>query len=182
MRYSQSLMALLLGVLTSHAAVAAGLAPIHVENAWSRESPPMATVGVVYLQVMNMGSEEDRLLGGITSVAEGVEIHTTLMEGGLMKMRQLDSVPVPPGGKASLEPSGKHIMLVGLRQPLKAGTEFSLRLRFANAGEMVVSVPVRSLSGMAEPAGMDHSKMDPSGMDDSKMDHGQSSASDTHKH
>jgi len=35
-----------------------------------------------------------------------------------------------------------HVMLMGLKSPLTAGTSFSLTLNFEHAGEVTVDVPV----------------------------------------
>ncbi|MEG8019573.1 copper chaperone PCu(A)C [Sphingomonas sp. LR55] len=57
------------------------------------------------------------------------------MDGGVMRMRQLvDGLAVPAGGTATLAPSGNHIMLIGLKSPLKAGERVPATLRFARGG------------------------------------------------
>jgi periplasmic copper chaperone A len=66
-------------------------------------------------------------------------------------MREVDAIDVPAGGKVKLEPGGLHIMLVGLKAPLAAGSSFPLTLKFEKAGELKVEVKVES--GM--PAGHD---------------------------
>ena len=70
-----------------------------------------------------------------------------------MKMRQVKDIPVPAGGQAKLEPGGLHVMLIDLKQPLKAGDTVPLTLRFDDGGKQLVNVPVRAGDG-APP--MDH--------------------------
>jgi periplasmic copper chaperone A len=59
-----------------------------------------------------------------------------------MKMRPLDGVEVPAGGTAEFSPGADHIMLIGLKAPLKAGDRFALTLRFEKAGEVAADVAV----------------------------------------
>src|SRR6266508_2815756 len=123
---------------------------IQVTQAWSRPTPPGADVGVAYFVINNQG-RNDRLLGASSPVAKSAGLHISRMEGGIMKMRPLDAVEVR---------SGMHVMLVGLKQPLKAGEVFPLVLNFANAGPVKVQVRVRETAGTGEGGrGADHSNM-----------------------
>lgn len=147
-------------VLTLVALIAGGGASaddIQVTKAWSRPTPPGTEVGVAYF-VISGGN--DRLVGASSPVAKRAELHISAMEGGVMKMRHLDAVEVRSGVPTSFEPSGRHVMLVGLKQPLKAGEVFPLVLNFANAGPVKVQVRVRGASGTGGgDHGADHSKM-----------------------
>lgn len=60
-----------------------------------------------------------------------------------MRMREVtDGVAVAPGTTVKFAPGGYHIMLMGLKQPLKAGDRFPLTLKFAKAGSVTVDVQV----------------------------------------
>ena len=61
-----------------------------------------------------------------TPVAKTVEIHRSDMRGGLMRMEAVDAVPLPAGKPVKLEDGGFHVMLMGLVQPIKAGTKVPL--------------------------------------------------------
>ena len=52
-------------------------------------------------------------------------------------MRQLRAFEVPARERLSLEPSGAHLMLIDVVQPLKKGDRFPMKLRFERAGEVV---------------------------------------------
>ncbi len=84
-----------------------------------------------------------------------VELHTVQMEESMMKMRRIDAIIVPPVTPTLLQPGGSHIMLLGLKQPLVAGQTFPLRLRFEQAGEIMVDVPMRTPDGQI-PSGTAH--------------------------
>lgn len=115
---------------------------LHIDHPWSRPAPPMAANGSAYLVINNQGRADDVLLGASTPLAERVEIHTHLMDGDMMKMRQLKSLPIPAGETVSLAPGGHHLMLMGLKQAPQLGDRFPLTLRFEQAGEVEVEISV----------------------------------------
>ncbi len=140
-KWGAVLLALLFGWSTAPAAdYRAG--NLIVTAPWSRPTPPSATVGAVYMSLTNAGRTPDRLIGISSPVARSVEIHESRTVAGMMQMRAVDSVECPPGVAVKIEPGGLHVMLIGLKQPLKAGMEFPLSLRFRDAGELTVQVPV----------------------------------------
>ncbi|WMC10896.1 copper chaperone PCu(A)C [Oceanimonas pelagia] len=115
---------------------------LHIEHPWSRPVPPMAVNGSAYLVINNHGQAGDVLLGASTPLAERVEIHTHVMDGDMMKMRQLDNLPVPAGEAVTLAPGGHHLMLMGLKQAPQLGERFPLTLQFEQAGEVQVEISV----------------------------------------
>jgi len=137
---------------------------IRIEQVWSRATPNGAGVGAGYLRVTNTGSTPDRLLGGSTDVAARIEPHDMKMEDGVMKMRALaDGIEIAPGATLELKPGGMHLMILGLKQPLKAGESFPATLRFEKAGSTPVTFNVLGMgasppSAAASEPEMDHSK------------------------
>jgi copper(I)-binding protein len=105
--------------------------------------------GGAFLKLDNAGAD-DRLLSAQTELASRAELHTMAMEGDVMRMRQVDAIALPSGKTVELKPGGMHLMLFGLKEPLKSGDKFPLTLRFEKAGEVTVTVNV-------EAAGADHS-------------------------
>ena len=98
-------------------------------------------VGAGYLKLSNQGAA-DRLLSATSPAAASVELHSMSMEGDVMKMRQVDAIDLPAGQTVELKPGGYHLMLMGLKTPLKAGDKLPLTLKFEKAGEVVVTVNV----------------------------------------
>lgn len=119
---------------------------VQVVDAWSRPTPPGMDIGVAYFTIRNAG-KPDRLLRASSPVAKSAELHVSAVQGGVMRMEGLSSVEVGAGASVSFEPSGQHIMLVGLKHPLKEGDAFSMTLTFANAGPVQTSVRVRGADG-----------------------------------
>ena len=118
---------------------------IAVTHAWARATAPGGTTSAAYLTIDNKGGE-DRLVG-ISIPAGSASLHSTSMDGGVMRMRPLDSLVVPARSAVALEPGGIHIMLMGLRQPLTAGSTLPLELRFERSGTRQVTATVRPPSG-----------------------------------
>jgi hypothetical protein len=132
---------------------------IQLENAWARRAPAMAhgqsgghgaTMGhggagngAVYVTVTNRGGGPDALVGAATDAATSVELHETVHEGGVMKMRPLPRFEVPAGGRLEMKPGGHHIMLLGLKRDLKPGDTVTVTVTFEKAGPMTVEAPVR---------------------------------------
>jgi hypothetical protein len=165
-----------------------GWAPAHefsangvtVTHPWARATPGGATVGAAYLEIKTDTKTADRLIGAKSPVAGRVEIHTHLHEDGVMKMRQIPAIALKPGAAHLLKPSGDHVMLMDLKQPLKEGDVVKITLVFEKAGEIAIDATVEPI-GAQGPHGMDHQP----GHD--AMDHGKHGAPPTapasgHKH
>jgi copper(I)-binding protein len=131
---------------------------IKISHAWARATPASAHNGAVYLTITNHGKDEDRLTGASTPAAAKAELHQSVNDNGVMKMRSMDAVAIKPGGSVAFKPGAMHIMLVGLTHPLKAGERFPLMLDFARAGAMTVTVVVEK-PGATTPGDMPGMKM-----------------------
>lgn len=132
------------------------LGDLVIESPWARATSRGARVGGAFLTVRNAGHHGDRLIAAETDVAARVQLHTTLMEDGVMRMRHVeDGIEVPAGGMAELMPGGLHIMMMGLTAPLQEGSSFPVTLTFERAGSVTIDVPVRAAGAMD--AGMTHS-------------------------
>ena len=117
------------------------LGDIDIGHPYARPSLPGQQVGGGYLKLVNKGAA-DRLLSAASPAAASVEIHSMTMEGDVMKMRQVDAIELATGQTVELKPGGYHLMLMGLKAPLKAGDKIPLTLKFEQAGEVVVTVNV----------------------------------------
>ena len=121
---------------------------ITVIDAWSRASAPGQANGSVAVTITS--TKDARLIAVHSAAAASAEIHTMSMDGGIMKMRQLNELPLPAKKSVSLAPGKEHIMLFGLKAPLKTGDEIPLTLtiQFSDKRTEVVNfkAQVRSLT------------------------------------
>ena len=98
-----------------------------------------------YFVVENGSSEPDRLLEVRSGVARRVELHRSVVEEGMARMRPADSVGVEAGDRTVLEPGGLHVMLMGVTEAISAGDTVELVRVFRDAGEVTVAAPARQL-------------------------------------
>jgi copper(I)-binding protein len=142
----------IVGLPLRHSAAADG---VTVHQAWARASAGGGTTGAAYLSLMG-GDQPDGLVGASTPVAATAEVHETTNDNGIMKMRPVGTVPIPPHQMVTLSPGGYHIMMTGLKHKLVAGESFPLTLTFAHTAPVTVDVKVQAV-GSAPP--MEHMKM-----------------------
>ena len=144
-----------LAVLTAFSAARAGdyrAGDVEISQPWARASAtPQARTGAAYMALSNKGDTPDRLTAASTPIAERAELHTHEMDGNVMRMRPIEALEIAPGEPAVLRPGGLHLMLVGLRQPLRAGDRVPLTLTFQRGGTVEVEVAVGPVAGMAPP-------------------------------
>ncbi|HEU0225977.1 MAG TPA: copper chaperone PCu(A)C [Steroidobacteraceae bacterium] len=114
-----------------------------VTDAWARTTPPGATMGAVYFKLHNGSGKSDRLLELKTLVTASASVHRTEIVEGMTRMREVSVLQVAPGEKLAFEPGGLHVMLMGLKGPLKQGQVFELALLFEVAGPVKVRVTAR---------------------------------------
>lgn len=126
-------------------------AGIMVEKPWARASAGPAKAGAAYLSITNMGDDVDRLINVKSDLANRTEIHTHMMEGGIMRMQQVDGIDVAPGTPTVLQPGGVHIMFMGLKKPFMEGQKLPLTLVFEKAGAVEIEFVVQGV-GAKEPA------------------------------
>jgi hypothetical protein len=139
----------LAAVLVAAAAFAHGstIGDIEIGHPYATPSLPGTTNGAAYFAMLeNTGNNADRLLRASTPTATRVELHTMAVDAqGVMRMREVDGIALAPHAKIRMRPgSGLHLMLVGLKEPLKDGARFPMTLEFERAGKVEVTVVVQS--------------------------------------
>ncbi len=115
-------------------AVPAAAGEIGVENVWARASAGAARNGAAFMIIENRAATDDALVAAHARVSDTVELHTHIDDGGVMRMRKVDRIPVPAGGRVALRPGGLHVMFIGLKAPLAEGERFDLALDFETGG------------------------------------------------
>jgi copper(I)-binding protein len=121
---------------------AAAARGIEAREAWSRPAAA-GTNGVGYLVLVNHG-KADALVGADSPAAEKVEMHASMMSGGVMSMSPETRVALPAGGQVSFAPGARHLMLVGLKRALRVGDHVPATLRFASGETLKVDFTVQT--------------------------------------
>ncbi len=133
---------------------------LQIDHPWIRVTPKGSAVTAGYLTITNKGKMTDYLTGASLEGAGGAEIHQTVVEEGIARMRPVPGgVEIGPGQTVSLEPNGLHIMFTDLKNSYEADTYFDGTLTFRSAGTVKVEFFVESGSGKPHPspdAGHEH--------------------------
>lgn len=125
------------------APVLAASSTVEVSQAWSRPAPQGGN-GAGYAVITNHGTVADTLVAASSPVAARIEIHESMVMGGQAMMHpRPGGLPVPAGATVALKPGGWHMMLMGLKQPLKAGDHYPATLTFKKAGKVTVQFSVQ---------------------------------------
>ena len=153
MKFSRFVLA---GVALALCGLAQAQAQVNVQDAWVRGT--VATQKVTGAFMTLTAPAAARLVAVRTPVAGRVEIHEMAQQDGVMKMRLLTSgLALPAGQAVELKPGGYHLMLVDLKQPVKAGDTVPLTLVVEGADgtrrNVEVKAEVKPL-GAAAPAAM----------------------------
>lgn len=115
-------------------------AGIKIDNAWARATAPGQDVGGAF---MTLAADADlSLVAASSPAASSVELHSMRMDQDMMVMRRVDKIELPKGKKVELAPGGLHIMLIGIKAPLKAGDQVPIKLTVRDAKGKLQEVKV----------------------------------------
>ena len=110
-----------------------------------RATPAGLPTSAAYLTIANAGKAPDKLLSIDCACASSAMMHETRTRNGVSSMSMVSELTIPAGGKVQFKPDGLHVMLVGLKKPLKAGSTQEMTLRFQRAGTVKAAFPVKAV-------------------------------------
>jgi periplasmic copper chaperone A len=134
-RFSWFVAALLIS-FASYAAINEG--DIEISGGWTRATAPGQDAAGVD---MTITSKQAATLVGVSSpVAKTAALHAMVTEGGMMRMREVQAIELPAGKRVNLKENGYHLMLEGLKAPLKEGeiVPLTLSIKVGKQGVMKV--------------------------------------------
>ena len=141
----RTLFTLFFAALVSTSSFAADLT---VEKAHVRAVPEGMINSAAFMVIKNTSSHDRSIVGASSNISKVVELHTHKKEGGMMRMRQIDSIAVKANSETVLKPGGLHIMFIGLKQGLKVGEKVKLELKIDDGSKVNLTVPVQMVAGM----------------------------------
>lgn len=115
---------------------------IAIGHAWALPAE-QGVSGQVFMPILNQNSEADALIAARGDVCATVQLRNNARYDGPPE-KQFD---LPPGVPLPMRPAARHLRLLGLKQSLAKGGEFSLVLDFRLAGEIEVNVIVEETGG-----------------------------------
>jgi copper(I)-binding protein len=127
------------------------LGTLRITSAWARATSPGASVGAAYAMIENRGEADDRLLSAATPAARAVELHQTIEENGMAKMRPLEDAVAPACRRAGDAARWYPYDACRLAAPLKAGETVPVTLRFETAGAVTVDLIVAPIGADGPP-------------------------------
>ncbi len=128
-------------VVTTFSAQAAGIVVI---DPWVRAAPSNAPALGVFMKLENHTGSDVSLVDARSSLnVDHIELHRTVMEGDVMKMKPQVAIPVAAHSAIVLKPGSWHIMLISPEQVPVTGESVELTLIFSDGTEQEVTAKVR---------------------------------------
>ena len=109
--------------------------PIAVTDAWARATVPGQMASGAFMTLTS--PTPVKLVGVSTPIAGVAQVHEMAMQGTTMTMHATGALELPAGRPVELKPGGYHVMLMDLKQPLKAGARIPITLRIEGADKKV---------------------------------------------
>lgn len=133
-------------------------APTYIDQAWVRLSPNKDRPSAGYF-VAHGGDAGGQLRGVLTDYALKIEMHESVEEKGVMKMKPVSAVDIPAKETVAFAPGGKHLMLWGVNETAISRGKMQMTFLMANGDRLLVDAVIRQPgSGGATPAaGAPHS-------------------------
>jgi periplasmic copper chaperone A len=133
--------------LFSASVLAAGNKPLAADDI-SVKTPDIkvvttdATSAEVFMELDNSSTRPCILIAANSPVAVQTQLHETITKHGKSEMDQVKTIVIKPHGDKELKLGGFHVMLMGLKQPLKLGDNVPVTLIFADGSSLQVTAPV----------------------------------------
>lgn len=119
-------------------------ASVSITGAYVAAQPPVATDTAAFFTLKNTGKTVLTLTGGASGASQSAMLMRFVkLPSGQMSMKMVDKFVVAPGQSLTLTPGGNHLMLMGLKKPLKVGDSVPLTLQFAGGQSLNVSAVVK---------------------------------------
>lgn len=103
---------------------------ITVKDAFIRMTPAVSANTAAYFKIQN-DSDQDIVLTEVkASFVKQAHMHSTIKQDGKMHMQALENLVIKSGDALLFEPGAKHLMLIGLAEPLVESQEYQIDLVF----------------------------------------------------
>lgn len=140
----------LAGLIPSASAHEYTVGQITVVHPWAAATPPGATTGAAYMQIVNKGKKPVNIVKLSTPVADKVELHFMTMKKGIMRMRPI-KLPMRVKGSTTLELNHDsfHLMLIGLKKPLAEEEMVPLTLTLEGGKSIEINLYIEAVGATA---------------------------------
>jgi copper(I)-binding protein len=136
-------------ILAAAGPAAAADGGLTVRDAVMRAVAPGVPNTAGYMTILNAGPKPDNLLSVSCACAGSVELHLSHEMSGKAMMMPSGPVEIPAGGELRFVPGSYHLMIMGLKAPLKDGSTQAVVLKFEHAGTL--TTPFRVMARIPTP-------------------------------
>jgi copper(I)-binding protein len=119
-----------------------------VTNIHMVATPKTFPAAAIFMDIKNNTDTNDRMVDFKTDRAGRVELHTMETANDIMKMRRVDGYDIASGASHSLKHMADHVMIFDMLSDFVAGETFNGTAIFENAGEVPVTITVKSRNHM----------------------------------
>jgi periplasmic copper chaperone A len=111
-----------------------------VDCAWTEAT--QNGIAPVYMEIRADDRGSQRLLSAASDFAEAAEVDSYTRVAGVLRRQRIEYLPIEANQAVQLLPGGYHVLLVGLKEPLIAGTSFEGWVEFQPAGGFLIQIQV----------------------------------------
>lgn len=139
-----------LGCSGNSGAPADAASAVTITEQWAKAAD--SGMSAAFGQLHNDGDEDVTVVSATSPASATVELHEVVTgDDGVKVMRpKPGGFRIPAGGELALEPGGNHIMFMGLRGPLRTGSEAPVTLTFDDGSTTTFTAQVRDFPGNQE--------------------------------
>ena len=123
---------------------AAAHAQVVVDKPWVRTTVAQQTTSGAFMTITS--KQGGKLVSASSPIATSVEVHEMKMDGDMMRMRPVDALPLPAGKPVELKAGAFHMMLMGLKAPVKAGDVVPIKLVVEDAKGQRETIDVSAIA------------------------------------
>lgn len=117
---------------------------LKVDDPWVRATVAPQKATGAFMQLTS--AKAVKVVAASSPLAAMVEIHEMKMDDGVMKMRAVDALALPAGQAVALKPGSYHVMLMGLKAPIKAGETVPLTLTVEGEDKQRTAVEIKAVA------------------------------------
>lgn len=140
-----ALAAALPGSISAQAAGAC-IKTICAERGWARATPEGAQTAAIYFSIINQEDTADTLVKASATVATSAMLHRITMAKNIARMDMVANVPLPAHDRVTFGPLKYHVMLTGLKAPLKKGAVVPFTLDLASGRHLDLDIHVLGIA------------------------------------
>jgi len=119
-------------------------AGLSINSAWVKNAPPVVPVRAAYL-TLNNDSDNAIIINKITSPQfQMIEAHETFLNNGVYSMKPISELSIGARSSVTLEPKGKHLMLMMPSKPINELTHIQLEFHSSDGQIIRVNAPIKN--------------------------------------